>query len=80
MKVPNANAAFDAGYSTMNKATMPAVKSNLIVTDDIKAFTNLVGDFSTAPFTQRYITTFSTAKTTGTAIKVKGMAHFRLEK
>jgi hypothetical protein len=80
MKVPNANGAFDAGYRTINKATRPAVKSNLIVTVDIKVLTKRVGDFSTAPFTQLNIKTFKMANTIGTAINVSGIGHFRLEK
>jgi hypothetical protein len=47
---------------------------------DINALTNLIGDFSTAPFTHLYMMIFNTAKTTGTSIKVNGMVHFKLEK
>jgi hypothetical protein len=79
-KVPNANGALDAGYKTISMATTTAVKSNLMVTVDMKALTNLIGDFSTAPFTHLYITRFRIAKTTGTIIKVKGISHFRVEK
>jgi len=64
----------------MSIATTIAVKSNFTVTVAINALTNLIGDFSTALLTHLYMITFSTAKTTGTAIKESGMAHFRLEK
>jgi hypothetical protein len=79
-KVPNANGALDAGYKTINTATTAAVNSNFIVTVDINALTNLIGDFSTAPFTHLYMMIFNTAKTTGTSMKVNGMVHFKLEK
>jgi hypothetical protein len=79
-KVPNANGALDEGYKTINRATTAAVNSNFIVTVDIKALTNLIGDFSTAPFTHLYMNTFNAVKTTGTSINVNGMVHFKLEK
>lgn len=75
-----ANGALDVGYRTIKTATTAAVKSSLIVTVDINALTNLMGDFSTAPFTHLNIITFNTAKTTGTAINVNGIVHFKLEK
>jgi hypothetical protein len=79
-KVPNAKGALDAGYSTINMATIAAVKSNFMVTVDINALTNLMGDFSTALLTHLYMITLRAAKTAGTNIKVSGMSHFKLEK
>lgn len=79
-KVPNANGAFDAGYKTINTATTAAVNSNFTVTVAINALTNLMGDFSTAPFTHLNIITFNAAKTIGTTMYVNGMVHFKLEK
>lgn len=79
-KVPSANGALAAGYRTMSMATTAAVKRSLIVTVAIKALTNLIGDFSTAPFTHLYIKKFNTPKIGGTAKNVNGMAHFRDEK
>jgi hypothetical protein len=79
-KVPSANWALEAGYNTINTDTTTAVNNSFTVTVAKKALTNLMGDFSTAPFTHLYMTIFNTAKTTGTAIKVSGMFHFKLEK
>ena len=78
--MPNANGAFDEGYKTINTATIAAVNNSFTVTVAINALTNLIGDFSTAPFTHLNIITFNTAKTIGTAMNVSGTVHFKLEK